>query len=58
MFGSRCKNCGHYDPTHNIITGCGFPTFSWSHCRCEKYIPRDNLEFLEWCLDHEVKTNE
>ena len=36
-----CRNCNCPDWAHfrNDITTCG------------NYIPKDNLEYLEWCLD-------
>jgi hypothetical protein len=54
MYKSHCKNCDH-----NIHTGfCPVAFLNYSaiagdpgepvYCGCDEYIPKDNLEYLEY----------
>lgn len=43
---SLCKQCNHWI--------CHITEVSWrehADCGCLKYIPSDNLEYLEWCYE-------
>ena len=57
-FKSRCKTCGHFSC---VVGACiAFTVYednkmleSRRQCKCNPdfYIPTNNLEYLEWCLD-------
>jgi hypothetical protein len=54
-----CRNCNHIDWLHvkTYYYHCGrTPSFDEYYfddhriCPCQEYVPKDNLEYLEWCL--------
>ena len=49
-----CSTCwhilGHHNPkTRRYDAIC--------HCGCTDWVPGNNLEYLEWCLDKKDKSN-
>jgi hypothetical protein len=51
---SLCRNCFclHYwaDDLEAYPSHCYCPEEFRGHLRCKRYIPSDNLQYLEWCL--------
>jgi len=58
-----CRNCPHHrdghvrrDPSYPqycIRQACYGDDLSFRDrvCRCKEYVPKENLEYLEWCAD-------
>jgi hypothetical protein len=54
-YSSRCKNCNHGQWYHERSWGCNVHNgFHVDGCSCNKYIPSDNLEFLEMKSEEKV----
>ena len=59
---STCRTCGHVKMAHSV-TGkkviCLDATLTnkekYKPCECKVFIPKDNLEFLEWAAKNRVK---
>jgi hypothetical protein len=53
MFRSRCRNCFQvYDYYHRPNNECTIRDEFWYvGTWLRTYIPSDNLEYLEWCLN-------
>jgi hypothetical protein len=55
---SPCRNCGHYHWYSDFFLKVGtcvhFPPYEMSNCGCKSkdYVPKDNLEYLEYCLEN------
>lgn len=58
---AKCRNCSHVRMAHSLIQNrCVDSKFSvtgkYKQCRCKKYVPIDNLEFLELkCNEKKVR---
>jgi hypothetical protein len=60
---SRCRTCDHVLISHSFIKPyCGRcvdatvkPTGEYKGCECRLFVPKDNLEFLEWVADKKSK---
>jgi hypothetical protein len=55
----KCIICNH-EPSHypNPQMGYGYSyKLCFLNCNCNEWVPEDNLEYLEWCLEkkNEVK---
>jgi hypothetical protein len=50
MFRSRCRICGHKYSNHFFGGVCPINGY-------DRYVPRDNLEYLEWCLSKKEKVH-
>jgi hypothetical protein len=61
-----CKNCPHHRDGHitaynfdrmntpmsfKVCYGNTYINGLYYDCDCSEYIPKDNLEYLEWCVD-------
>lgn len=53
LFKSRCATCNHME--HYLPYACILPG-RWE-CSCTKYVPSDNLEYLEWQLSEKELKN-
>jgi hypothetical protein len=57
---AHCRICGHAKMTHSLIQNrCIDCTLNvkgkHSQCKCKKFLPTDNLEFLEYKYDEKKK---
>lgn len=54
MIDKLCRKCKHYHITdlNGMALACEI-ALTYRKCSCiwDDYIPGDNLEYLEWCLD-------
>jgi hypothetical protein len=57
-----CRNCPHHKDGHikyryyevypgEIKRRTCYGNIYGVPCSCEEYVPSDNLEYLEWCVD-------
>jgi len=46
---SKCRSCNHlhYFDSCRHIARCTLGIY----CLCDNFIPKDNLEYLEWCYE-------
>ncbi len=63
---SKCRSCDHPLISHSFLKPnngkCGDasvkPTGEYNGCTCKLFIPKDNLEFLEWVAANKAKEAE
>jgi hypothetical protein len=68
-----CRNCGHHRDGHITIChlhlicnrvvgracyGSGYPYTNMDSCSCPEYVPKDNLEYLEYMSHKKEAINE
>jgi len=59
----KCRTCDHYFLSHTsmpdetIFCEWGNSSYKPTRCYCRDFVPKDNLEFLEWKLDKKRKKN-
>lgn len=56
-----CRNCPHHRDGHihsnnykvinQICYGYAYLNERTEPCWCDEYVPKDNLQYLEWCVD-------
>jgi hypothetical protein len=56
---SKCRTCDHVMIAHNNSNSCMDARLTnkevYSRCICTQFIPKDNLEFLEWAAENKKK---
>lgn len=60
---SQCRTCNHIRMAHTFVkrkrTTCLEATLTgkdqYERCTCVLFIPKDNLEFLEWAAENKEK---
>jgi len=62
---SMCRKCGHMMIAHSFVKPNNGKcvdasikvTGEYKCCNCKRFIPKDNLEFLEWVAENKLKEN-
>jgi hypothetical protein len=60
MLKDQCRNCFHSWEMHGhcgsmmCFQDMSTPNESMVFCGCEEYIPKNNLEFLEWKYERHI----
>lgn len=60
---ARCRNCNHIKMIHSFLNCNKSNCIDYKvdvagkskRCKCKEYLPKDNLEFLEYKLDEKGK---
>lgn len=60
---SPCRTCSHLLISHSFIKTLNGhcietdvkPNGDYKCCKCKLFVPKDNLEFLEWAATNKIK---